>query len=193
MKNYSFSRKQRGFTLFELMIAIVIIAVLTILFVRAMNGNTDGPRAAMLIKTASSITQNFGQVARTCGVSYTVSGNPVPAAGKTALDVVFEGDTAVSSAYQACYYESSVRALRETANRSGSAWKIEEYPVQLTGGGPRTKFNVIYQQVPDEVALAMAQKYNTNLTALAASDTTSDVVRYSAASGGTRTVTVIME
>lgn len=186
-------RGQAGFSLIELMIVIVVIAVLILAVARSLNGSTDEPRAQMLVKTASNFTSNWTLIAAKCSVSQTVAGSAIPVSGKNALDVVIEGDSAVAPAYKECYAKSSARALREVANKNGAGWQVESYPVTLTGGGPNSKLIVTYQRVPDEVVLKMAQGFTTNLNALASSDTTSDVLQYSAAASNLRSVMVRLD
>ncbi|WP_440569571.1 prepilin-type N-terminal cleavage/methylation domain-containing protein [Stenotrophomonas sp. STK17_22] len=186
-------RRQAGFSLIELMVVIVIIAVLILAVARAVNGSTDEPRAQMLVKTATNFTSNWTLITSKCSVSQTVAGSAIPVSGKNALDVIIEGDSAVAPAYKECYAKSSARALREVANKNGAGWQVESFPVTLTGGGPSSKLIVTYQRVPDEVVLKMAQGFTTNLTALATSDTTNDVLQYSAAAANLRSVMVRLD
>lgn len=192
MKKFYTKRRQAGFTLVELMIVVVLLGIIAAIVISNMVGNTDSARAQLLKRVSKSSVESIAQIARTCGTSSAVSGSVLPASGRTMLDIVFLGEPAVSATYKTCYADSSVRALRDSVTKSGSTWQVGAFPMNVTGGG-LAKFNVEFQRVPEATVLALAQAYTENLTTLAASDTTSDVIRYGAASGGTRTVTVVLD
>ncbi|CAD7740056.1 prepilin-type N-terminal cleavage/methylation domain-containing protein [Xanthomonas phaseoli pv. dieffenbachiae] len=189
MKNFNLQRRTQGFTLVELLIVVIILGIIMTIVVMNIVGNTVAARAKMLQRTAQATAQNVNLMSLTCGTSTAILNSPIPASGRTMADVVFGGSENVATAYQTCYTQSSVRSMRDGAARVGNTWQVESYPVTLSGGG-NDKIIVTFQNVPDEVVLSLAQRFDGSITALASSDTTSDVVRYTAASSGTRTATV---
>lgn len=191
MKSNVFRRMSRGFTLVELITVVAIIVVLMILLLPKLLGNTNEARAALLTRTATSMVQNVKLITDRCGAGSQVAGNVIPAAGRSMADVLFEGENAVAASKKACYKQASVLPMRDSAARSGANWEVSGFPVTVTGGGT-DKLTVAYAGVPDSVVLAAAQPYTSNLTELAASDTTSDVLRYSTSSGGTRTLSYLL-
>ena len=192
MKPFNAKRNAAGFTLLELLIVVIIIGIILVIVAMNTVGNTAGARAKMLQRMASASIQNANLIAQSCGTSTAVTASPIPASGKNMADVILGGPSNVSSSYLDCYQRAGVRALRDGVSRNGNAWAVADYPYSLSGGGT-AKLQVSYSTVPDEVTLALAQTFTTNLTALAASDTTGDVVRYSGAVGGTRTVTYLAD
>lgn len=192
IKAFRGKRAESGFTLLELLIVVVILGIILVVVAMATVGNTAGARAKMLQRIASGSIQNINLIAQTCGTTTAITGNPVPASGRTMADVIFGGRDNVATGYLDCYQRAGVRSLRDGVSRSGTGWQVNDYPVTFSGGGT-AKIAVQYQRVPDDTTLAMAQVFTADMTALAASDTTSDVVRYSAAASGTRTVTYLAD
>lgn len=192
MKNYKGLNRSKGFTLMELLIVIIVLGIVLVIVASQFVGNTTGARAKMLQRMATATVQNINILSQTCGTSTAISGNPIPAAGKTMADVIYGGVNNVSATYRTCYEQSSIRSLRDGVSSNGSGWQVETYPITLGGGGT-SKLTVAFATVPDEVTLDLARRYNSTLTALAASDTTGDVIRYTGATNGTRTVTVLLD
>lgn len=192
MKNYTAQKLNRGFTLMELLIVIVLIGVLLAILAPNFMGTTTGARANLLNRTGTAAAQSINALAQACGTSTAIAGNPIPAAGKTLADVVYGGVNNVAAAYRSCYEKSNIRPMREAVTANGTGWQVQSYPITLSGGGT-AKISVAFATVPDEVTLDLAKRFDTSITALAASDTTSDVVRYGAAANGTRTVTLMLD
>jgi len=183
--------KQSGFTLVELMIVILIVGVFFAIFALSSAGSDNSAKAMALIKASDDIGSSVSRLASSCGISTTVASNPLPDSGKSLLDVVMVGETEMAAAYQKCWKQASARPLMDVAQKSGSAYKVQGFDMTLTGGG-LAPFSITYSKVPDEIVLLAAQRYSPDLTALAASDAASPKVRYGAATGGARDMTVLV-
>lgn len=186
------TKKQTGFTLIELVVVVAIIGILAAIFGDSIFGSTDGTKATALAQTAENSSKQLNMLAQECGITTAITGNPLPDTGKTVSDVIFGGEDNVASAYRACYRRAGVKPLMELGQPSGTAgvYNVQGFAVSFSGGGVNTPVNVAFASVPDTLTLNLAQKYNPNLSALAASDTTSPALRYSvAAADGRRTVT----
>lgn len=186
--------KQGGFTLIEMMVVMVILGILYKLIAPSIIGSTDGATALQLPDAAGKIATNLSMVSQQCGTSTTVTGNVLPAAGKTLSDVLFGGSANVAAAYTNCYTQSRVLPLAEigAATATAGVYAVAGFNVSLAGGGT-APLGITFAGVPDALVLIVAQKYTPTLTALAASDSTSPVVRYGTATAGARDITILKQ
>lgn len=192
MKNRMRRNVQRGFTLVELVVVVGIIGILSAMLIPNMIGSKDGAKAELLLKASLNISQNWMMISQKCGTTTDVSNSPVPASGKTIADVVFGGVSNVSAAYQTCYMQAKVIPMSEIAQFDGTVWRVQGFSVAFAGGGT-VPLQTVYSGVPEELALIMVQNFSPSMSSLAASDSTSNVVRYGVAASGTRTVTVLRQ
>lgn len=201
MKNSRYVRiyasAQKGFTLIELMIVGIIISILISILASQFLGSSDAAKASAMVKVADGSFRQLQALNVTCGTPTTIAGNPLPAAGYQLSDVFFMGLPAVAAPYSTnsnCYAKASIKPLIDLgqATSTASSYTVQGFPVSYTDVNARV-IKVSFANVPDSVVLELASRYNSTITALAASDTTSNVIQYTASSGGLRTLSILRQ
>lgn len=183
---------QRGFTLIEMAVVLVILGILISIAAPGVLGSKDGATALQIPDAASKIATNLSLISQNCGLPTSVTGNALPDTGKSLSDVLFGGGANVAATYTNCFTQSKVLPLAEIGLPTATAgvYSVGGYNVSLAGGGT-SPLSITFAAVPDAIVLRIAQQYNPTLAALAASDTTSPVVQYGTATAGARDVTIL--
>lgn len=188
-------RKQGGFTLIELMVVVVIIAVLYVVLSRALKGTTDPANATAIRSVGQDLTQAIGYIHANLGTGLSATSNALPVSGQGMLDVLVIGSSSVNSTYRDAFSRIGVRTLEGTI-RVGSrpngatpgTYTVNSYPIAFVScatGYVCTQFS----NVPSSTVNELAGKYA--VTFAAGTAVTSGALQYTSAdSSGLHTVTL---
>lgn len=151
--------KQKGLTLVELIIVIGVVgAVMSILMPNTITPSTKTD-ALLMDRVAHSAKSSFDILSLSCGTSRKAqtplaeggSADKVPA-------LIFEG--LVAADYEECYAASGVSPNSRDVSKNGDEYRVKDsYPVSFNGGGHEA-FEIIFEDVPEEVANNVALSYN---------------------------------
>lgn len=194
------SMYQKGMTLIELAIVGIFLGLLALFGISQFSGSaTDTTKAAGLYEAAGKIADSFTLASQTCGTTTDVTASALattPSAAGT-LSVLL-GTALPADAQKACFGQSGVRPLAGLTKGAAGAETVYDFPVTISNpDGDLKKIGVSLGGTPEVLALALYNKYSSvagakSATVLpATADTTDAQIRFSTASGGTRTVTIV--
>ena len=195
-------RRQRGFTLVEMVIVVIVLGILAIVAMNSL-GNTQGNAQAKALFDAAQKTNNAWMVLRQAGgiPADPTDANPAIQANNTALDVLMEGETFLETSYQSAYEAAGIAPLSDmatittapVAGTSAGAYEVNgfDYDMALSAGGDKMLYTLA--DVPTEIVKVM---WEPNMTAAfdATADTTGtgDKIQHTTATGGVHDLTIAL-
>ncbi|WP_242540276.1 type II secretion system protein [Trinickia mobilis] len=193
-------RKQRGFTLLEVIVVVAILGIIAWIVAPKLFGSTDNAKALAYSTTASGLANNWRVVNQNCGTSSLIASsaittNPGPAG---ALQLLVDG-VGLNATYQACYQSANTQTLHESIQGSAAdGYTLNNSVITLSDANINGKQLVAVQYAPatDAIVLANYQKYSSvagasqAISLPAAADTTDPKIQFSTDNGGTRTMTI---
>lgn len=189
----------RGFTLIELLVAVIVMGIVAALVLSSVGGGAaSSSRTETLYTTGANMARAWAMLAQAAGAPNApgplgANDNPMLDTGRSVLDVLQLGEAAVAPAYRPAWREAGLTPLHGALAGAPGAQTLLGYPVAVygEGSGGAVPFAVHLSNVPDEVVLALVQRYGNRAAGLApGGDSTDSVVRYGGGTG-TRTVTLI--
>lgn len=189
MKNFSPAKKQKGFTLTELLIVVVILGILGIIVMRALSGNTDNAQAVAFRATASELAKGMGYIHSNLGTGLAQTNNPF---ASNMLDVLVKGREGVKDTFKTHYDRLGMRPLSSDIRQEGAGYYIFNSMITLkdcTGSSANRRVCSVFTNVSTPVAEAIAAKEGLTLEQARGKKELEDTLHISNATNGFHVVT----
>ena len=195
------AKLQKGMTLIELAIVGLFLGLLALFGISQFSGSaTDTTKAAGLYEASGKIADSWTLISQTCGTAIDIATSPISATPTAAENLsVILGTATPDTAYTSCFNQSGVRPLAGLTTGAAGAEAVYGYAVSAvnTAANPK-KLAVTYAAVPEELILALYNKYSSAAGAKAASalpataDATDPQVQFAVKGAGTtRALTIV--
>ncbi|KKN80584.1 hypothetical protein LCGC14_0328030 [marine sediment metagenome] len=185
-------KNQKGFTLIELIVVVVILGILFFLTVSALGGGTNSANAAAVRSMSNELGRAVGFLNVNLGTGIdTSTSNPISASGDDMMDVIVKGRASVAAAYQARFDQLNMRPLQGKIVVNGANFTMMNYDVGFTMTScPSNRVCVEFGRVPNEVFREVASKEGVAYSDTA--NTAGETLRWTAPTGGLRTITMLI-
>lgn len=189
---------QRGFTLLEMLVVLVVIGILAAIILPKMRGFTYDATAKQADDFFHAAATNWKLLNQRCGTAGDVASSAIVAtpSATNSLALVVNGDAYLNASYTGCYNSTGVVPLigKVTGNPT-DGYTLAGYPISWTGGGSSSPISYTVTGIPVETVLILYNQFSSaagakNATALnSAGDNTDPKIRYTAPASGTTTLT----
>lgn len=196
--------KQKGFTLVEMLITIIIIGIVAAIIYPLINNSITAKSNAQKMMTVSqNVVRSIALMNQTMRSPTTVTSNPLTASGNTMLDAVIMGDKVdgiISPTYAPRYLTSGIRNMSDavivsTQPSAGSpgVYMIGDSVVSLVNINSR-QIGVQLTNVPTDMVQEIFQSREGGIKFDPATARNTGVVRFAAVSGTTHpTLTLVYD
>lgn len=194
--------RQRGFTLVEMVIVVIVLGILAIVAMNSL-GNTQGSsQARALFDSAQKINNAWMVLRQTGGIpADTTDANPAIKSNNTALDALMEGEEFLESRYQPAYDAAGIAPLSDmgsitttpVAGSTAGAYEINGFPFSMAAGPSGEKMLYTFSDVPTDIVKVMWESnMSSDFDATADTTGTGDKIQHTAATGGVHDLTIAL-
>lgn len=195
MKFINSHRRQAGLTIVEISFVLAIIGLVYAFVAPRYTAKQDAAKAGNMLRLADTSRDSLSKYDLECGTGTLVTGNSLPADGKTIEDVIFGGDGNVNDKFQSptsnCAKDAGAKSMTDLArkNGSGNGYVMNGSAVSLVDvAGDYT--GTAFVDVSKSQLESLLSKVRTNASVAAAGDSTDNRVRYTV-NGSKYNVTIL--